>query len=164
MILTNDKIHLSWDDVNSMTQMLSDTVMLCPDSDLPREDVHIVGVARGGLIPATMMSHATGFPMTAIHHSNRDADRVGVFGQELTEILAYGDQTVVFVDDICDTGRTYQEIVEIVKEFRPECENVEFTCLIEKYLTHFTVDLAGLTICDNRWIVFPWEDNRYEIK
>jgi hypoxanthine phosphoribosyltransferase len=156
MIFTKDKITLSWDDVDSLTRNVADSLMTS-DTGEERDNIHLVGVARGGLIPATMLSHITGFPMTSIHHSNRDADVVGIFGQELSQILSYGTQTVVFVDDICDTGRTNDELVELVKEFRPTCDDVEFVCLIEKYLSHFSVDVAGLTITDNRWIVYPWE-------
>ena len=158
MKFTKEKIYLDWDDVESMTRTLADEILICPDTDLPRDDVHIVGVARGGLIPATMLSHMTGLPMTPVYHSNRDADVTGVFGRHLRDILSHGDTTVVFVDDICDTGKTNAELVELVTEFRPRCENVEFMCLIEKYLAHFTVDAAGVTLCDNRWISFPWEE------
>jgi len=158
MIFTKDKITLSWDCVDSLCLTLTDNLVTCPDTGLPRDDVHIVGIARGGLIPATILSHLTGFRMTPVHHSNRDDDISGVFPKELEEMLLHGDTTIVFVDDICDTGKTNLEVIDLVTKFRPSLESVEFVCLVEKYLSHFTCNAAGLTVCDNRWVVFPWED------
>ena len=164
MKFTKHKIYLSWDCVDSLCATLADDLMTCPETGLPRDNVHIVGIARGGLIPATILSHLTGFPMTPVYHSNRDADVSGVFPKHLNDMLLHGDTTVVFVDDICDTGKTNLELVDIVadiidpfvfSEFRSQV--AEFMCLVEKDESEFSCDSAGLVMSDDRWIVFPWE-------
>lgn len=160
MKFTSDKIILDWDDVDSMTSMLSQFVLTCPTTGLYRDDVHLVGVARGGLIPATMISHQTGFPMTCIHHSNRDNDVKAEFAGELKRILDHGDQTVIIIDDICDSGRTNIELVQLIEKHRPHCNGVEFMSLIAKSNSLFEVDQAALTIQDGRWIQFPFEVSR----
>jgi hypoxanthine phosphoribosyltransferase len=157
MKFTSDKIILGWDDVESMTSMLSQYVLTCPVTGLYRDDVHLVGVARGGLVPATMVSHRTGFPMTCIHHSNRDDDVQAVFVGELKRILDHGDQTIVIIDDICDSGRTNIELLQLIEKHRPHCDDVEFIALVAKSDSLFEVDHAALTIQDDRWIQFPFE-------
>ena len=75
---TDNKIFLSWDDVNDAVDDLCNKIR----HDQPNIDsVH--GIARGGLIPAVLISHKLGLPYVGL----------------------VGPNTLV-VDDICDTGVT----------------------------------------------------------
>ena len=65
----------------------------------------IIGIGRGGLVPAVYLSHATGWPMLSCDWSSG----LGAFAEDVVERLArrtqQGDR-LLFVDDINDSGRT----------------------------------------------------------
>lgn len=78
MLTLDNKIILSWIDVQELVDIICEKI----NNELPNIDsVH--GIPRGGLIPATMISHKLNLP----------------FGQTV------GPNTLV-VDDICDSGVT----------------------------------------------------------
>jgi len=78
---TTSKIYLSWNDINSLVDIVAERII----SDYPKIDsVH--GIARGGLIPAVLISHKLDLPY----------------------VQAIGRNTLV-VDDICDSGKTLSE-------------------------------------------------------
>lgn len=80
-VKTNQKTYLSWDDIEKSVNNLCDKIRF----DQPNIDsVH--GIARGGLIPAVLISHKLGLPY----------------------VQAVGKNTLV-VDDICDTGVTLEK-------------------------------------------------------
>jgi len=77
-IKTNQKMYLSWDDIQNAVNDLCKQIPF----ELPNIDsVH--GIPRGGLIPAVLISHKLGLPY----------------------VNAVGPNTLV-VDDIADTGVT----------------------------------------------------------
>ncbi len=77
-VKTNQKTYLSWDDIESAVDDLCQQIPF----ELPNID-SIHGIARGGLIPAVLISHKLGLPYVGL----------------------VGPNTLV-VDDICDTGVT----------------------------------------------------------
>ena len=74
----DNKIYLSWDDVNDAVDDLCTKIRF---DQVNIDSVH--GIARGGLIPAVLISHKLGLPYVGL----------------------VGPNTLV-VDDICDTGVT----------------------------------------------------------
>lgn len=138
------KIYLDYDDVLSMCHNIThDVSKIKPDM--------IVGITRGGLVPALHLSHHLDRPMETLMWQTRDAEK-----QQYCDIIQQAidtGKTVVFVDDINDTGRTFSEIS---KAYHCERPNVHFISLVKKTDTCYDA-LAALTIKDERWIVFPWE-------
>ncbi len=138
------KIYLHYDDVLSMCHNIThDVSKIKPDM--------IVGITRGGLVPALHLSHHLDRPMETLMWQTRDAEK-----QQYCDVIQQAIDTgkiVVFVDDINDTGRTFSEIS---KEYHCERPNVHFISLVKKTDTCYDA-LAALTIKDERWIVFPWE-------
>lgn len=141
-----DKIYLTWDDVEKYCMR-----------DLPEKlgdwkpDV-IVGILRGGLIPAVMMSHQINVPMKSLHWQTRD----GEWQEVNTDILAYcaAGKNVLFVDDINDSGKT---MTEISKMYGTDKGNVRFASMVDRASTTFGVDYLGLKVLSDNWVVFPWE-------
>ena len=77
----DNKIFLSWDDVNDAVDDICNKIR----HDQPNLDsVH--GIARGGLIPAVLISHKLGLPWTDVILPN-----------------------TLVVDDICDSGVTLEK-------------------------------------------------------
>ncbi len=76
---------------------------------------YIVGITRGGLTPAVMISHYFNIPMYSLHVSLRDS----TFGSESNLWMAedaygYNDEkkNILIVDDINDTGATFNWIMQ----------------------------------------------------
>ena len=122
---------------------------------------HVVGVARGGLIPATIISYELNVPLLSYGISSyKDTNKTDelkinqfVHFNDLKSITE-ADPHVLVVDDICDTGDTMHYIYD----------KIEFAGVEAKYATLFTkkkhrkfLDHYGVVISDDTWIEFPWE-------
>lgn len=70
---------------------------------------YVVGLTRGGLIPATVLSHKLDVPMLA---SNWDTDRKKP-SITLMDILDNPRNKVLLVDEILDSGKTIQSFMDI---------------------------------------------------
>ena len=140
-----EKIYCSYDDVLSMCKNLEYEVSRM------RPDL-VVAIVRGGMLPALHLSHALDVPLDTMVWSTRDQNRC-VFSDVAAEYLKRG-RTVVFVDDINDTGTTMSQVAEQCKKYGGDPRYVAMT---EKTDTEFKTDARALRIDDPRWLVFPWE-------
>jgi len=107
----------------------------------------IVGINRGGSIPAIMLSHRLGIPCEILSWQTRDGINRDI--AKLNELTSNNAQILV-VDDLVDTGLTVNQI----KELAPK---VDIAVLLAKTDIP-AIDYVG-ECCynDDRWIVFPWE-------
>ena len=139
-----NKIYLDYEDVESMNMnLVHDVSKFKPDV--------IVGITRGGLLPALHLSHHLDRPLQTIIWQTRDINKCE-HDKKLQNLIDTGSR-VVFVDDINDTGRTFSEIS---KAYHGARSNVMFISLVQKLETTHPAT-AALTLSDDRWIVFPWE-------
>ena len=116
---------------------------------------YIVGLTRGGNIPATIISNMLNIPCEAMKVSFRNDDRVDK-DFWLSELVQ--EKNILIVDDINDTGNT---LADIKKKFNCFIKNIKFAVLINNKSSLFEVDYYGSEIdknIDNSWIVFPWEN------
>lgn len=118
----------------------------------------IIGVGRGGLIPAVYLSHATSIPMLSIDHSSHLPD----FSAELLVKLAVKSMTerLMFTDDINDSGGTITHLKAALKEAGGNLDNVRFATLIDNSASAERVDYRFRMIdrsVNKDWFVFPWE-------
>jgi len=145
------KIYLTYDDTLSMMKNLEYEVSKM------RPDL-IVGIARGGLLPALHLSHALDVPMECMPWSTRDST-IKMYSGPVDQELQSG-KTVVFVDDINDSGLTMAQIKEEYLTSPPmevQPRDMRFVSLVEKTESKFKTDACSLRIEDPRWICFPWE-------
>ena len=113
----------------------------------------IVGVARGGLVPAVMLSHYMDIPMQSLHWSTRHNH--GLENGVLTaEDIVY--KKILIVDDIVDTGRTFKEIKDHMPVDSDWC-NVRFASLQRRHDCVFKPDYCAEIIEDDTWQLYPWE-------
>lgn len=140
----DSKIHLTYDDVHSMCRYLEDEIArFKPDA--------IIGIIRGGLLPALHFSHALDRPLITVQWQTRDGSKRQI-DPNITAMIE-SNRRVVFVDDINDSGTTFSQLAEAYSKN----ENVFFVSLVEKVSSQYTSDVSALRIDDDRWLVFPWE-------
>lgn len=113
----------------------------------------IIGLTRGGLIPAVMLSHALNTPMLPFNPHVLHANGVPRGPLDL-EISPAVTRRVLIVDDISDTGKTFDKTVTFF-------ENRGFTVTttavyINKDTTIFTPDFV-VWESHRKWVVFPYE-------
>lgn len=118
----------------------------------------VIGVGRGGLVPAVYLSHATSIPMLSIDHSSHLPD----FSAELLVKLAVKSLTerLLFVDDINDSGGTIAHLKSALAAAGGNPGNVRFATLIDNIVSAEQVDYCFRKIDRSRnkdWFVFPWE-------
>lgn len=125
---------------------------------------YIVGITRGGLVPATYLSHMLDKPLLTMRFSLRDHAYQERF-EYIIKCLKEGKR-LLFVDDICDEGETLAQIWQIIKD-KTEDRTLGWTYAQSAVLinnlgqSHFKPDFVGSEInktTDPVWVVFPWED------
>lgn len=119
----------------------------------------IIGIGRGGLVPAVYISHQLKLPMLSIDHSSK----VPGFADELLGKVAAKSAAgvrLLFVDDINDSGGTIEHVRRLLREQGGDQDNLRFAVLINNSRSRASVDYWGSMIdrqTDKRWFVFPWE-------
>ena len=153
-----NKRYVSWNTVNRQVKRLINDIknsQWTPDL--------IVGVVRGGSIPAVWMSNITGIPAEMAKVSFRDdAVKHPVLSVTLLKKIAQPGLKTLIVDDINDTGETLIWIQSKIREYDQETyKQVRFACLMDNAPSTFKdLDYSAEKInkdLDPEWIVFPWE-------
>jgi len=121
-------IVLNWDDYLSKIHSLCNQIKCSPvDFNF------IYGIPRGGLIPATIISHELNIPLIdTLQHAKKD-------------------DIILIVDDISDTGETFKAI-------NSKYDSIfYFGTLFLRYSSSFKPDFYEKKIMTDDWLVFPYE-------
>lgn len=146
-----DKVYLTWWQVDRAIFALADELRkhFMPDV--------IVGVARGGLIPAVRLSHILGdveLKVIDVKFYKGIDERME---KPVVTIPLHGSlegKKVVIVDDVSDTGKTLEVVIEEVK--KAGAKEIKVACLSMKPWTKVVPDFCVFRT--DKWIVFPWEE------
>ena len=176
------KHYYSWQDVeNACTN-----IALQMYKDNWRPD-YIVGITRGGNVPATILSNMLGIRGEALKVSLRDAtgesesncwmseDAFGIVNDEQKDLFKSRwdisrRKNILIVDDINDTGATFNWIKQ---DWKSGClpnnpnwntvwgSNVRFATMTENFSSQFP-DVNYWwdevnKLEENTWLVYPWE-------
>lgn len=171
-----EKLYVSWNEVDGMTDDLVGQMF----RDNWKPD-YIVGITRGGLTPALMMSHKTGILMHTLDVRLRDTGSKysgpesncwmaeDAFGYEDTKTLVSYRKNILIVDDINDTGETINWIKD---DWQASClpdnpvwnsvwhQSVKFAMLFENEASKVSSDYHCKKVNKfekDVWIVYPWE-------
>jgi xanthine phosphoribosyltransferase len=130
----------------------------------------VLGIARGGLIPATMISHYLETPLITAKVSLRDERNSEMEGLDRVVELLKDGKSILMVDDICDSGDTLKLIWDTMSAMLPD-NKTDFNQVDRNLRTavlwnnpaqdKFHPDFSAQEIDrneDDSWIVFPWEN------
>ena len=145
------KAFYSWQDVEEMTQDIIRQLHI----DKQSFDC-VVGLTRGGLAPAVLVSQYLDIPMHAVKVSLRDhADFDDIVA--IREKIGINDgASVLVIDDINDTGATMSYLMECWGH-----DTVTYAVFINNESSGTDVDYVSKTINkleNDVWQVFPWEE------
>lgn len=124
---------------------------------------YIVGIVRGGAVPAVYLSHKLKIPVVMVHWNTRDA---GVHDNDSDARIAAdidAGKNILLIDDIVDGGETVLEVLadwEQKTSAPIQASKVKVASLIYNSALSIPVDFYHREIdrnVDQRWVVFPWE-------
>lgn len=118
---------------------------------------YVVGIVRGGAIPAACLSYHLGIPLKMVSWSTYHIDQMKESALDIAEDIADGKKVLV-VDDILDSGRTLSELME---DWGVERRKFDLAVMIWNVGQDIMPDFYGRKIDreDNTdWITFWWED------
>lgn len=176
------KLKLKYEDIISACTDISMQMY----SDMWRPD-YIVGLKRGGLVPAVIMSHMTGIKMETLSISLHDDEESESNLWMAEHAFGYNDpqktgitgarwdvglrKKILVIDDINDTGATFQWLKQ---DWQSSClpdeeswktvwgKNVRFASLTFNEPSSVESQYYSYAINkyeDDCWVVYPWEDN-----
>lgn len=147
-----DKLFLSWDNIQEILSKLHD------ETRGLSSNAAIIGLSRGGLIPAVMFSHLKGVDTLytcGIKSYNNQNKATEVMFQYPDKQALQGKEVVYVVDDICDTGGT----LKFIENYMLPMKVVSVT-LVYRANEQYRPNYFGTQLSDERWVVFPWEENK----
>lgn len=122
-----ERINLGWTDIQLECEAIA---KLVKESGIVVKQVF--GLPRGGLIPAVILSHLLNVPLVVTKEQCR------------TDVL--------IVDDICDTGETFKNLVEHFKGMR-----YSTAVVVQLPGADFHPTFVGRAVSAHDWVEFPWE-------
>lgn len=131
-------IYISWYEIDDYIDSIIEQI-----EETGTEVKKVVGIARGGLIPAVMISHRLRCDFDMVCWQTRDGNI-----QDIEKIKSLNKGTLI-VDDICDTGKTIADIKELN-------DNLKYAVLINKQEVPM-VDFSAKNLYNSDWICYPWE-------
>ena len=135
-----------------------ETVARLIEADDWRPDF-LVGIGRGGLVPAAYLSHRTGIALLSVDHSTGEAG----FGDELLDRLAAkirDGARILIVDDINDSGGTIAYLRAAIDAKSGNPAGLRIAVLVNNIRSRSHSEYHGSELdrdADKRWYVFPWE-------
>jgi uncharacterized protein len=116
----------------------------------------IIGIARGGLVPARILTDLLDSPQVAVIRIEFYADIAQPSSQPILKqplTVPVAGKKVLIVDDISDSGQS----LKLARQHLIEkgASEVKIATLYAKPATQTLPDFAEKTT--ERWVVFPWE-------
>lgn len=119
---------------------------------------YVIGFGRGGLIPATLLAYKLDIPVLCFSVASYTGTTQGDYTvhQEIDFAKLNKDTNIIVIDDICDTGDTFQFFQQIDK---PNVNIIKYAALFTKEHSKNIIDYYGTIAIKDNWLVFPWEVN-----
>lgn len=128
---------------------------------------HVVGISRGGLIPATLIAkhldvrEVVSFGLKSYNDGDDYETRIStptVYQdiRDCYQLSRDGSHTLV-VDDVTDKGNTFKYIERALKDMSSVI-NFKTSTIFKKPTSSFDPDYVYNMAPIEEWIVFPWEN------
>ena len=131
----NTTENVSWNDVENLILSLSNEIL-----KLPRSFSSITTLSRGGLIPSRLL-----------------ADILDIKKIHVDQIIVSTDS--LFVDDIFDTGRSFDDVLLRVDD---SSKFIFATLFARRGMKYPDQLIYGKQTLDDSYVVFPWDKIEYE--
>lgn len=145
--------HPSWYQIDKACAVLASKLI-----PFHTKETAIIGLARGGLVPAVITSHILGLKVFPVSYSSQAGNgEYKQYENQLPDLIVRGFPRVIIIDDIVDSGHTMKEVAEhyISKHTK---HSVTTCSLYYKVDSVYRPDLFWQEIpADSPWIEFPWE-------
>lgn len=149
----NQEEILSWTDVEKAVDIIVNRIG-------NKKYDYVIGIANGGLIPATLIAKRLKLKTLSVglssYNDTRQLKNVSLwsnlnFVHDNTN--KYG--TCLIVDDISDSGKTFTYL----KNYYLTAEEIvsDTAALVVKPKTAFIPDYFAMSIASEVWVKFPWE-------
>ncbi len=149
-----EKRVVSWSSLGLLIKLLAEKVKQHEKPDV------VVGIARGGLLPAMVIADRLRVPLDFINIKSYKA--IGVKGTLRVYDVMYEDvkgKKVLIVDDVTDTGETFMFVVNYM--LKKGASSVLLASLFVKPWSKVKPNFYVEETDD--WIVFPWELGEFEM-
>lgn len=119
-------MNFTWKEFDQFCTFLSQQIQKCG-----KKYKYIVGIPRGGLCLAVVLSH-----------------RLGIQYCDIETAAFFSPDEVLIVDDINDTGKTLSGLKE---------KGYDTAVLVTRHTSPLTTTFTGGIIMDDNWVIMPWE-------
>ena len=161
----SEKIKLTWGDIKQDCKTLADSL-------LKEKITCIIGIANGGMIPATLLAkHLKVDKLLSANLKSyvEDKPRDGIHSEtDVVKLITFPDfgtlkneEKILIVDDLADTGMTLHKVKQIdniVTWEQPERNQWVYSTLYYKPKSTFNPHYTVKEFNNDEWIVFPWEN------
>jgi hypoxanthine phosphoribosyltransferase len=141
---SSSKEYCTWQQVEVLVEKLAHTIQ----SSGKEYDV-ILAITNGGIIPAKLIARE----LNVNHIQFIPIRNKKLYIEEIHPL--HKGRKYLIIDDIYDTGDTFNKVYVVVKEF--DCD---FAFLMTRY-KNSNAPLVAKVLNHEKWIVFPWERKRY---
>lgn len=157
---TKSKRHLSWRYITRACDNI--TTQIRDNNQTPD---HIIALARGGLIPGTIMAnmldirHVYSVGLSSYHvepdgtQTQHQFDVYQQLSNECTRVKR--GEHVLIVDDISDKGTTFEHVIQLMNHMHQV--KITTAAIMMKPATKHVPTHCHETVNNNKWVVFPWE-------
>ena len=154
--------HLSWDVLSDLIATLVRNIQVDGAPQI------IVGIQRGGLIPAVMLSHQLG-TQTVLSLPIRSTTSDAVYASKLPPVAVPQDlfqqvtgRDIVVADDIVGSGATLGAVLHLLRRYEPARIRCATCCVnraqwdpVNNQEPASVITYIGKEL--SNWVVFPWE-------
>jgi len=162
----SEKTFLKWEDIQEDCKTLADKLA-------KYNFTCIVGIANGGMIPATLLAkHLKVDKLLSANLKSYQDDKPRDGAHSTNDVVkvisfpSWGDlrneERVLIVDDLVDTGLTLRRIKQMGNIINWEKEDKEdcwvYTTLYYKPKSIFKPSYTVREFDNDEWVVFPWEN------
>ncbi len=153
-------LYVSWDDYHHAIERMAAKVQ----ASEYRFD-QIIALARGGLRVGDTLSRIFNQPLAVLatqsYFANADKTEESqgelTIGQHMAKVNERLGETILLVDDLVDSGKTMQVVVEHLRQRYPGIKKVKTAVIWKKGCSVFTPDYWADDLPDNPWIHQPFE-------